>query len=45
MKKYYEKIELEIIKFSLSEGVLTASKEPAFSTDEYGDIVTVPDWW
>ena len=45
MKKNYKKIELEIIKFSLDEDVLTASQEPTFSADEFGDIVTVPNFW
>lgn len=45
MKKYYNEIELEIIKFSLAQDVLMASEEPTLSTDEFGDVVTVPDWW
>lgn len=50
MKKEYEELEMEIIRFSNMADIITSSptgdwEGPTFGQEWDGDTTTVPDFW
>ena len=45
MKKFYNEIEFEIVKFLVTEDLLNISDEVVFEEESDGNTTTVPSDW